>query len=369
MERLNQHAANELAAAAAVMVIGPKGCAAHLSGMAKVIEVPHRPIVLFFLAMVWHSVVQALRFRPHIVLAGSGLTAPFALMCARLAGARMVTYLHGLDVAFDHFLYRMIWLPSIRRSEVCLVNSRYTAGLARKAGVDPSRLQVLNPGVEVPTPDPQAKSAFRSRFNLGDGPVLVFAGRLTARKGLLEFVERSLPAIVESKPETLLLVIGDEPVNSLIDQGAGAQARIVRAAETLAIERNLVWLGWRDYHTLSAAYAAADVQVFPVLSLPGDVEGFGMVAIEAAANGCRTVGFNVGGLGDAIAEGISGALIDPGDYQAFSRSVLDVLDSGAQPEIRSNCIEFARRFAWPVFGDRLRQAILGHCGQDAKGAQ
>jgi phosphatidylinositol alpha-1,6-mannosyltransferase len=109
-------------------------------------------------------------------------------------------------------------------------------------------------------------------------------------------------------------------------------------------------LGPVDDDTLSDAYFAADVMVFPVQEVAGDVEGFGMVAIEAAAHDLPTVAFAVGGVPDAIANGRSGSLIEARANGAFAESVVDRLQSPRQPLA---CRKFAQDFSWQAFGERL----------------
>ena len=78
MERLNWHIADELSRYAQVHLIGPEGSAALRPAAVPVTEVPLRPLPRFLLASAWQAVTVARRFQPHIVLAGSGLTAPAA---------------------------------------------------------------------------------------------------------------------------------------------------------------------------------------------------------------------------------------------------------------------------------------------------
>src|SRR3546814_7902945 len=74
-------------------------------------------------------------FRPDVVIAGSGLMAPVAEMAARVTGAKSIAYVHGLDVIVDHAIYKAVWLPSIRRMDRVIANSRFTARLCEEAGV------------------------------------------------------------------------------------------------------------------------------------------------------------------------------------------------------------------------------------------
>ena len=88
MEQLNWHMADELSRYANVHVIGPAGSAAERPDSVQISEVPLRPLWKFLLASTHAALVKAHSFRPHVVLAGSGLTAPAVLLTARAVGAR-----------------------------------------------------------------------------------------------------------------------------------------------------------------------------------------------------------------------------------------------------------------------------------------
>ena len=358
MERLNWHIAEELSRRAQVQVIGPQGAAALKPANVELNEVPLRPLPRFLLASAWRALRLARRQRPQIVLAGSGLTAPAAWLVARACGARTAAYVHGLDVAVRHPLYRAIWHPLLRRMDVVVANSRPTADLVRGLGVAEERIRIVHPGVALPeAPQPaQALRSFRQQHGLGDARLLLSIGRLTRRKGLLEFVRNALPGIVHAAPDVVLAVIGDAPSDSLL---AGVQSRdsIQAAADAAGVGRHLRFLGViTDPQTLACAYESAALHVFPVRELPGDPEGFGMVAIEAAAHGLPTVAFATGGIVDAVAEGCSGRLVDPGDYGRLSDAVLAVL-RGGHDAWREPAQEFARQFAWTRFGASLWRSL------------
>jgi phosphatidylinositol alpha-1,6-mannosyltransferase len=308
-----------------------------------------------------------------------------------------------------------------------IANSHATAELSRSIGVDPARIGIVHPGVELPvdvtapsepaapvdlshtqpagetalcpsercaagwaerealarraaksarspissfrTPqsgDPESSfevstapmgTAIRQRQNLGASPILLSVGRLSARKGLREFVSRALPRIVAEQPRTLLLIVGDAPHQALRAQ-AQTPKSIQAAADAAGVGEHIRFLGTiTDYAELGAIYRAADVHVFPVREIAGDPEGFGMVAVEAAAHGLPTVGFATGGVIDAVAEGQSGYLAAPGDYVAFAAAVLKA--SAAREILRPACVSFARHFVWPAFGEQLAAQLRG----------
>lgn len=356
MERLNWHMAAELSRHFALYVIAPQGAAAQVPDGVRSIEVPLAPLRAFIGHSAWQTWRAARRFRPDVVLAGSGLTAPIALWAARACGAKSAAYVHGLDVAVPHPLYRLLWRPWLRGLDVVIANSQATAALARAAGVNPARLAIVPPGVEIPSPDASARMRFRAAHGIApDAPLLLSVGRLTARKGLLEFVRDVLPQIVARRPDAVLAIIGEPPAQALYAQPQSPQS-IQATAEAAGVSDHLRFLGKRFGQELSDAYFAADVHVFPVREIPGDPEGFGMVAVEAAAHGLPTVAYATGGVVDAVAEGISGRLVPPGDGEAFARACLDIL-AGRVPSTQS-CHTFAQGFAWPRFGAGILSALI-----------
>ncbi|MGH8123540.1 MAG: glycosyltransferase family 4 protein [Rudaea sp.] len=235
---------------------------------------------------------------------------------------------------------------------MCIANSSYRARLAVGIGVPQSRISIVHPGVDMPVPETTSND-FRARFDLGDRPLLLSVGRLIARKGLLEFVENALPQIVAKFPDVCLVVLGDETPELLHGSSAGLGERIRQRAAALRIRHNLRFIGLQDDATLASTYRAADVHVFPVCEVAGDVEGFGMVAVEAAAQGLPTVAFAVGGLPDAVIEGRTASLVAPDDYGAFDGAVARILDNVEDVRASEECIATARRFGWGNFGARL----------------
>ncbi len=353
MERLVWRMSQELARRADLRLVVPHGGAPHAPPDTATAEVPGRPLGRFLLSSARAALRLARRVRPAWVLAGSGLLAPAALAAARASGARAAAYLHGLDAASTHPAYTALWLPAIRRLDLVIANSRATAAIARSRRVPAERIRVVRPGVDLPEPDPAARERFRARHGLGGRPVLLYVGRLTRRKGLVELVRDVLPLVLRERPEAVLLVAGDTPAASL-HRGTVTREAVRAAARAASVQAAVRFLGVLDGAALDEAYFAADIHVFPVRDIPGDPEGFGMVALEAAAHGLPTVAYATGGVSDAVADGVSGRLVPPGDAAAFAWAVLDML-SAPPPAVAMR--EFAARFTWERFGDAMGQAL------------
>lgn len=349
MERLNWHMADELSKQAEVHVISPKGSARMKPESVLLTEVPLKPLPLFLVMAFCKGIYIVLRKKPNIILAGSGLTAPIAWFLSKLSGSRSAAYLHGFDITVNHALYRMLWRPTFKKLDQIIVNSTPTRVLALDAGVAASKISIVFPGVSLPSsPQPSANIiAFKKQHGLMGKKILLSVGRLTTRKGLREFVERSLPSIIRAEPDTVLIVVGEAPTHSL---GAGVQtvASIQAQAALSGVAEHIQFLGViTDRDLLATVYEAADVHVFPVRHIPDDPEGFGMVAIEAAAHGLPTVAFATGGIIDAVTHGESGYLVETNDYEGLSQNVMRLL---RQPLTVASIKGVSQGFAWKNLG-------------------
>ncbi len=354
MERLNQKMLAELATDYETALVGPEGAKAIDNAPSHTWECPSGSLGKFIVHAFVKTIRASYQLKPQIILAGSGLTAPIVWLAARLFGARCIVYLHGLDIEVKHPVYQWLWVPFFRHFDQVLVNSHFTQNLALEAGIPADRISILHPGVTLPdlSEAQQQRDAFRKHHALNNTPVMLYVGRITARKGLSVFVEKILPDILQQCPAAQLLVVGDTPSLALLKQNDERQ-RVKEVLRNNDLEGRVSFLGSVDNETLNAAYFAADVLIFPVLPSPHDSEGFGMVAIEAAAHSLPTVAFAAGGVPDAVADSVSGRLIPAGDNTAFAQAVVETLSEPSN--YRESCRQFAEGFSWGVFGQGIRK--------------
>lgn len=356
MERLNWHIADELSKNHKIIVISHSKAKFEAPPDTSFYGVRLNPLPLFLLLAFMTTFWVCLRQRPDILFAGSGLTAPIATFWAKFFRKKSIVYIHGLDIGTNNKLYNLLWIPFIRSSDQIIANSSPTYDICLKKGVNEKNLSIIHPGVSFP-PQPrneQLIQQLKSQYDLQDKKILLSVGRLTTRKGLKEFVENSLAYIVQQEPDVVLVVVGESPKNSL---GAGLQTReeILEAARKNQIENHILFLGViTDNKQLATIYEAADVHVFPVRHIPDDPEGFGMVAIEAAAHGLPTVAFASGGVVDAVKDGVSGYLVEKNNYSQLSKQVITLL---ANPLPKENIQDFARQFEWDNFGRKICKTV------------
>jgi phosphatidylinositol alpha-1,6-mannosyltransferase len=239
---------------------------------------------------------------------------------------------------------------TLRRADVVLAGSQFTAGLTRDLGVEPERIRVTNYGTDASRFQPRDATALRERLGLGSRPVLLTIARLVARKGI-DTVLDALPAVLAAHPDTVYVVAGDGP-----------EAESLKAlSRRLGVERAVRFAGVVTDEELALWYSLADVFVMPSRSDPPDVEGFGIVFLEAAACERPVVAARAGGIPDAVAHGVTGVLVPPGDAAALGAELSALLsDPARRAELgRRGRERVLADFTWDRVVDRTLAALDG----------
>jgi phosphatidylinositol alpha-1,6-mannosyltransferase len=296
-----------------------------------------------------------LRKRCDLIFGGNGLMAPICWVFGKVFGMPALCYVHGLDVVVPSRLYQAVFVPCLRRLDSILVNSNNTRRLCIDAGVDEEKISVIHPGCEIPAEIDResARRYLQERSGAVGDFFLLFVGRVAPRKGLLAFMQNGFAALLRRRPDTVLVIAGDSPGDSLAHR-SNEMANVLLEVEGNGWKNRVLFLGKVDNDTLSKCYAGADCLLFPLVPVVGDVEGFGMVAIEAAAHGTPTVAFAEGGVVDAVNDGVSGSLVAPGDYDAMIDAVVRV-----RRDITSvvTCQSHALKFSWQIFDGNISRSI------------
>jgi phosphatidylinositol alpha-1,6-mannosyltransferase len=221
---------------------------------------------------------------------------------------RVAVVVYGLDLVVRNPVYQAWLRVALRRADRVVAISDATARAARERGVDDSRLVVLYPGVSLPDPEPgvaASRSATRRLLGVDESAfVLVTLGRLVRRKGVAWFVSSVLPRL----PAGVVYA----------SAGAGPEAKAIEeAASRSGVGDRFRLLGAVDESTRESLMRGADVFVMPNVPVPGDMEGFGLVAIEAALRSTPVVAARMEGIVDAVVDGETGYLCEPMNASEF----------------------------------------------------
>jgi phosphatidyl-myo-inositol dimannoside synthase len=217
-----------------------------------------------------------------------------------------------------------------------------------------ARMARLHPGVDAGTfrPDQAARRVIRDRHGLGDRPVVVCVSRLVARKGQ-DTLLRAWPTVIEKIPDAVLLIAGRGPYAKTLRQ----------LAEEAGVAGSVIFTGPVPQDELAAHYAAGDVFSMPCRTRRGglDVEGLGIVYLEASATGLPVVGGDSGGAPDAILEGETGYVVGGRDVNALSERLVALLQdpAGAKAMGEKGRAWVERDWNWDVIAARLRTLIDG----------
>jgi phosphatidylinositol alpha-1,6-mannosyltransferase len=254
---------------------------------------------------------------------------------ARLLRLPLVIYAHGEEITTWRRSPRRLKAMTFayRRADRVIANSEFTHDRLLELGVDPARILIIHPGVDLQRFHPGQPSAdLRQGLGLDAGQQLILSvGRLSRRKGFDQVI-RALPALAEAGRDVHYAVIGI---------GEDREYLLSLAREQGVAER-VHLLGHVEPADLPRWYCAAELLAMPNREIDGDTEGFGMVFVEAAACGTPALAGQAGGTGAAVLDGETGLRVDGADPQAVAAALLRLL--GDEP-LRRRLSEAGRRRA------------------------
>jgi phosphatidylinositol alpha-1,6-mannosyltransferase len=294
--------------------------------------------------------------RARVVLFGHGI--PLPLLGPRLheAGVPYVTLTHGVEAWAAR---APVLATALRRAlsnarEVTAV-SRHTADSIRRLVPPGVPLTVLHPGVDLHRFTTDGDGAgIRRRHDLGSRPVVLCVSRLVPRKGQ-DVLIAAMPMVRRLVPDASLLLVGGGPHRGALEAAAASEppGAVVFAGEVADAD-------------LPAYYAACDVFAMPCRSRWGglEVEGFGIVFLEAAAAAKAAVAGRSGGAGEAVVDQVTGLLVEGSEPKAVALAIGRLL---MDPEMRARMGAAARAhvergFSWPMRAKELAGILVRAAG-------
>jgi phosphatidylinositol alpha-1,6-mannosyltransferase len=205
-----------------------------------------------------------------------------------------------------------------RKAHRVIAISKFTEREVVKLGVEPDRIVVITPGVDVePFMTEQNVGELRAGMGLEDCKVILTVGRLTKRKGHAQVI-KALPSVLKAVPNARYLIVGTD---------MGEEENLRALAKTLDLEDHVLFVGHVSMEDLPKYYHLCDLFVMANYELEHsrDTEGFGIVFLEANACGKPVLGGRAGGVEDAVIDGETGLLVDATDTNELSQTLLRLL--------------------------------------------
>jgi phosphatidyl-myo-inositol dimannoside synthase len=289
------------------------------------------------------------------VLFSSMVTAALAVpLRRRLTRAGVVSGVIpvGRDVTLPFAPYQRLVPRVFRALGAVFPISRATADECLARGARPEQVRVIPCGVDPARFPPGFDRAEARRALLASLPsdrplppgvlLLCSVGRHIERKGFVWFVDRVMPQL---PPDTHFWLAGEGPRTPAVREAA--------ARHGLADRVRL--LGRISDEQLGLLLRGADLFVMPNVPVPGDIEGFGVVMLEAGMSGLPVVAAGIEGILDVVREGENGHLLPSGDAAAFAGTILRYHhDREALVDLSARSARFTRgTFTWPAIADRF----------------
>ncbi|MFF0697440.1 glycosyltransferase family 4 protein [Streptomyces tendae] len=286
-----------------------------------------------------------------------GAAAPLGLMAPALrrAGAeRLVATTHGHEAGWAQLSAARQLLRRIGESTDTITylgeytRSRIAGALTPEAA---ARMVQLPPGVDEKTFHPASGGdEVRARLGLTERPVVVCVSRLVPRKGQDTLI-RAMPRILAAEPDAVLLIVGGGPY----------ERDLRRLAEETGVARSVHFTGAVPWSELPAHYGAGDVFAMPCRTRRGglDVEGLGIVYLEASATGLPVVAGDSGGAPDAVLDGETGWVVRGEDPNESADRITTLL---ADPQLRRRMGERGRtwveeKWRWDLLAEHLKALL------------
>lgn len=277
-------------------------------------------------------------------------------------GKRVVATVHGMDVIMPIPWYQRRLEKALTSMDAVVCVSRATAEEVRKRGVDPSRIEIIPNSAEVvQAPLEKNKGLYQgiqqlTGIDLRGKKVLFSLGRPIRRKGFDYFITDVFPHLpsdcvyIAAGPSTRTLGWA-KPVTRLVGEKWTHLALVSLGRDTvheklvqLSRQPRIYYLNDISARLRNMLYYASDLFIMPNRRVEGDMEGFGIVALEASARGVPVVATGIEGITDAVVDGKNGYCVPEDDPGAMARTIRELLEDRARlAELGKKAAEFSKR--------------------------
>lgn len=254
----------------------------------------------------------------------------------------------GGDIGIKNPLMRYFVRYSLKRADHVVALTTAISDEIKKLNIGSLDISVIPLGVSSDLFSPVFRDFnIRDKYVGNHDPLLLFVGRLVEKKGVAYLI-KAMPEILKKVNKAKLLVIG----NGILAND------LKRLAEQLQLADSVYFEGDLDNKKLPYYYASADIFIGPsVIPESGDLEGQGVVFLEAMASGCCTIGTNIGGIPMSVIHENTGLLVEQKNSHQISQAVIRILeDTSLKKNLQHNGRQFVvNNFDWKVLGKKYNE--------------
>ena len=292
----------------------------------------------------------------EIQVAAFGAAAPLGLLSASMKRAgvqKTVALTHGHEVWWAKVFPFNLALRKIGTTVDSLTylgefTQRAIARSLSKASAE--KMVKIAPGIDVDHFSPQDSSQLRRDLRLENKRVIVSVGRLVHRKGQDHLIQ-ALPEILESVPDAHILMVGQGPYLS----------HLKKLVEDLNVVDHVSFIGRIQYAQLPQYICAGDIFAMPSRSryFGLEVEGLGIVYLEASACGLPVIAGSSGGAPDAVLEGVTGIVVDGENNDEIAAAAIKLLNdlNGAKAMGLAGRKWIIENWRWQIWSERFNKLL------------
>ncbi len=265
----------------------------------------------------------------------------------RIVNVPVIINVLGGDVAIKNRILKCLVKYSLKRADHVVALTSALQKEINKLGIGTIDVTIIPLGVYSDQFSPAFRDEkIRQRYVANNDPLLLFVGRLVEKKGVA-YLLKALPEVLKKFDKSKLLIIG----NGLLAND------LKRLVQELNVTDSVYFEGDLDNKKLPQYYASADIFIGPsVIPKSGDLEGQGVVFLEAMASGCCTIGTNIGGIPMSVVHEKSGLLVEQKNSQLISQAVIRILeDKTLQSRLKKDGRNHVvNNFDWQVIASRYQ---------------
>ncbi|KGP79304.1 MULTISPECIES: glycosyltransferase family 4 protein [unclassified Paenibacillus] len=279
-----------------------------------------------------------------------GIAGPFM---KTFFGVKYFPYVHGLDVMgmVNSRLFPIL-LFILRRSDKVIANSQYTKSKLMELGIPEMQIVIIPPGLNVSKliGGSDFNEDIRDKYDLHGKKVMITVSRLVERKGH-DVTLKAISHVIEQIPNLKYLICGAGP----------HRGELERLVTQYGLDSVVVFTGGITDHELHCLYECSDLFVMPSRDIKekGDVEGFGIVFLEANYYRLPVIAGNSGGIPDAVKDEITGYLVNPTDDKEIANRIEELItDEGLARTMGNNGYDWViNHCLWSHRGQLLKKLI------------
>jgi len=226
-------------------------------------------------------------------------------------------FTHGMDITMPRGRKKVLLKKILQNADGVFSNSKFLMNEIHQNGVEPRNIEVVYPCANIiPDVSEISNIELKNKYELNNKKILLTAGRLVPRKGH-NIVLRALPKILKKHGDAHYVIAGDGPQKQELE----------KITKALNIQNNVTFTGAIEDDIMHGLLDICDIFVMtPYKTSHNDIEGFGIVYLEASHFGKPIVATDTGGVSEAVEDNVSGILVEPKNHTAVADAIIDLLD-------------------------------------------